>query len=153
MGRPHKADDDRRTETIAFRCTPAERLQIETHAAGAGIVASEYARMQALRGRVVVQQTRQLDHDALDQIRRIGVNLNQLARIANATGRVPSVLPRLCGIVERILAREFGAADDPRDSDDLNPPAPSPLEVPPPDGPERSEGAESAGALSEAKKT
>lgn len=108
MARPRKDDDHRRTETVAFRVTPAERMQLENAAIAAGLSASEYARGQALKGRVVVQQSRTLDHAAFDELRRVGVNLNQLARIANQAGRVPRELARACAALERILVRELG---------------------------------------------
>lgn len=107
MARPKKLPDELRIDTLAFRLTPAERLQIEDAARAAGVTASEYARMQTLRGRVVVQPRQSLDHAAFDQLRRIGVNLNQLARIANQTQRVPAGLTRACTAVENFLAREL----------------------------------------------
>ena len=107
MGRPRKDDEHRRTERLAFRLTQAEIMQIERSAIAAGVTASELARRQALKGRVIVQQQRALDHAVFDELRRIGVNLNQLARIANQTGRVPRELARLCAALEQILLREI----------------------------------------------
>jgi hypothetical protein len=127
MPRPKKNDDDRRTETLAFRLTPAERLRIEQAAVAAGRSASEYARELTLTGRVVMQQRLALDPASFDQLRRIGVNLNQLARLANQTKRLPPELGRTCAAVEQFLARAL-------DSGSLRP-APSPdsaVPLPPP---------------------
>ena len=107
MARPKKLPGDLKTDTIAFRITPAERLRIEEAARRAGLGPSEYARAQTLRGRVVVQERQTLGHAAFDQLRRIGVNLNQLARIANQTQRVPAELTRACEAVEQFLLREL----------------------------------------------
>jgi len=107
MPRPKKNDDDRRTETLAFRLTPAERLRIEQAAIAAGLSASEYARELTLKGRVVMQQRLALDPAAFDQLRRIGVNLNQLARLANQTQRLPPELSRVCAAVEQFILREL----------------------------------------------
>jgi hypothetical protein len=111
MARPRKDDDARLTETIAFRVTPAERLQLEADALAAGLnSAPEYARRKALRrGPVIVRQHRTLDHAVFDELRRIGNNLNQLARIANQTGRIPSRLEGVCAVLEQILVRELDA--------------------------------------------
>jgi len=109
MARPKKLPDELKIDTLAFRLTPAERLRIEMDARAAGVTASEYARMQTLRGRVTVQPRQALDHDAFDQLRRIGVNLNQIARIANTTERLPAGLGRACAAVEDFLRRELDA--------------------------------------------
>jgi hypothetical protein len=109
MPRPKKNDDDRRTETLAFRLTPAERLRIEQAAVAAGLSASEYARELTLTGRVVMQQRLALDPAAFDQLRRIGVNLNQLARLANQTKHVPAELTRACAAVEQFILRQLTA--------------------------------------------
>ena len=113
MPRPKKEPDARRTERINPRFTPAELLRIESAASVAGMSASEYVRMQALRGRVVVQQRRELSGEVFDELRRIGVNINQIARIANATGRAPARLETALETLERILLREMGDDDAP----------------------------------------
>lgn len=107
MVRPTKDTAERRTETLAFRLTPAERLQIEETAHTAGMSASAYARIQSLSGKVVVQQSRTLDPEAFDQLRRIGVNLNQLTRLAHGKQEIPPGLSRLCEQIEQLLAREL----------------------------------------------
>lgn len=125
MPRPRKPEDERRTETIAFRVTPAERLQAEMKAAAAGLPgAPEYARTLTLKGRVVVEQRRELDHAVFDELRRIGVNLNQLARIANQTGQVPGRLESALAALEQILAREIGETSARRAQRPVKPPAP-----------------------------
>ena len=113
MPRPKIEPDARRTERINPRFTPAELLRIESAASVAGMSASEYVRMQALRGRVVVQQRRELSGEAFDELRRIGVNINQLARIANTTGRAPARLETALETLEQILLREMGDDDAP----------------------------------------
>lgn len=116
MARPRKPTNELRTGTLAFRLTARERLEIEQAARSAGLSASEYARRQVLAGRVIVQTTHSLDRDTFDQLRRIGVNLNQIARIANQTDRIPASLPHVCATLEELLMRELGAG--PVESDD-----------------------------------
>ena len=109
MPRPRKDTDDRRSEALAFRLTPAERLQVEHAAIAAGLSASEYARELTLKGRIVMEKRIALDPAVFDQLRRIGVNLNQLARIANQSQQVPAGLTRACAAVEQFLLRELDA--------------------------------------------
>ncbi len=105
MARPRKDDGERRTERIAARLTPAERLHIETASREAGLQPSEYVRLQALKGRVVMRSTRSLDHATFDELRRIGVNLNQLTRLAHKNKSLPPQLPATLQALERVLAR------------------------------------------------
>lgn len=105
MARPKKQPAERRTISLSCRVTATERLGIETAAAHAGLSASEYMRRQALTGRVVVRERRVIDHATFDQLRRIGVNLNQLTRIAHQAGEVPAEVSRAAAIVERFVVR------------------------------------------------
>lgn len=107
MGRPKKQPADRRTISLSCRLTEAERLVIEQAATRAGMSASDYVRKQLLSGKVIVRETRRLDHAAFDQLRRIGVNLNQLTRIANRTGKIPYEIAKLSAAIERLIVREL----------------------------------------------
>ena len=123
MARPKKQPAERRTVSLSCRLTMAERLLIETAAAQAGLSLCEYVRRQVLKGKVSIQQNRALDHSTFDQLRRIGVNLNQLTRLAHQTGEIPPQISRAAAAVERVIRREIdaepGAAtdDDPGESD------------------------------------
>lgn len=104
MARPRKPSHELRTETVRFTVRPAEYVRIQQNAAASGESLADYARSMVLKGRVVVEQTRALDHAAYDQIRRIGVNLNQAVHKLNATGRIPPDLASAAASVERILS-------------------------------------------------
>ena len=107
MARPRKEPDERRSETLAIRMSAAERIRVEQAALAAGLNASEYARSLVLAGRVVVRQNRALDHAAFDELRRIGVNLNQLTRLAHQRGQFPAGLSDVFATLDRILIREL----------------------------------------------
>jgi Mobilization protein NikA len=104
MARPKKQPAERRMVSLSCRVTALERLRIDTAAAQAGLSASEYIRQQALRGRVIVAERRTLDPAAFDQLRRIGVNLNQLTRVAHSSGEIPPEMARAAAAVERVIA-------------------------------------------------
>lgn len=144
MPRPKKQPGERRTRRINPRFTPAEHAQVEQAALRAGMSAAEYARAQTLKGRVTLQSHRTLDPAAFDELRRIGVNLNQLARIANQSGRVPDRLGKALTQLETILTRELGggpatAAQARAAHDTAQParPAPRPESQPVPAAPAR----------------
>lgn len=103
MARPRKPAHDLRSEVVRFTVRPAEYVRIQQNAAAAGVPVSDYVRSMVLEGRVVIKQTRTLDHAAFDQLRRIGVNLNQAVHRLHAEGRIPPELPRAAAIVERFL--------------------------------------------------
>ena len=75
-------DSDKvKTEILRFRVTPSERERIERKAYGSYRTVSRYLRDCALGKEIVVIP----GVDALaDELRRIGVNLNQLTRAVNS---------------------------------------------------------------------
>ena len=106
MARPKKQTNDKREQWIKARVSPAEHADILVRAAGAGLSSSEFLRRAALSGEVVVQQDAASgDFETIDQLRRIGVNLNQLARVANRTGYMPDGLEEALAKVDRLLDR------------------------------------------------
>jgi hypothetical protein len=105
LARPRKPAHELRSETIRFTVCPSEYVRIQQNAAAAGESVSDYTRAMVLKGRVVVQQTRALDHAAYDQIRRLGVNLNQAVHKLHATGRIPPELLSSAAAIERILVK------------------------------------------------
>ena len=103
MARPTKLLEDRLTERIKFDLRGSDFLAAIQAAEKAGMTLTGYARQQFLRGRVVIKQTRQLDYGAYDQLRRIGVNLNQIARKFHQSGKPPKELSRMCVLIEKYL--------------------------------------------------
>jgi hypothetical protein len=84
---------ERRTASLRSWVTPAEHQRIREAATRAGTPLSDYVRELCLhRGgqpRVVAGTQRNPAAKALaDELRAIGINLNQLARVANQTGEL-----------------------------------------------------------------
>lgn len=105
MARPKKSHEERLTEHVSFRVSSSDLVAAYEEAAQARMTLTDYARMRFLKGRVVLKKTRQLDHATFDQLRRIGVNLNQLAHRANREKRMPSfpALSSACASIEKII--------------------------------------------------
>jgi uncharacterized protein (DUF1778 family) len=83
-GRPKKKPGEGRTAQIHVLLTEAERERIRTWASETNLTVSDFMRRRAL-GRPILPR---VDGEARRQLRRIGVNLNQLARVANMAGQL-----------------------------------------------------------------
>ena len=107
MARPKKRTSDRREQWIKARVSPAEHASFLTRAARARLSPSEFLRESALSSPqvVVAEETPQADFELTDQLRRIGVNLNQLTRVANKTGYMPDGLDEALAKVDQLLDR------------------------------------------------
>lgn len=90
------------------RCTAEEQAAIARRAKSAGLTQSAYLREVATTGRVVVKKP-QTDFALVNELRRLGVNLNQLAKVANRTGNVPeglaATLARMDAVLDAVLPR------------------------------------------------
>lgn len=83
MARPKKSAQDSRTHQLpAVRCNAWEYERITERAKSAGLSQSAYLRQMALYGKVQIKQSR-TDTAVILQLRRIGVNLNQLTHAAH----------------------------------------------------------------------
>lgn len=103
MSRPKKTAEERMTERIVFKVRPSDYLQAVILADKAGMTLSAYARQQFMFGRVIIKETRKLDYAAFEQLRRIGVNLNQITRRMHQTDRISPELDRICELLETVL--------------------------------------------------
>jgi len=85
----------RREKTVIVRCTAAEKRRVVRDAEKAGAPLSSYVRARLLDGAGEVREdpsprpARVQSRDRLvKELSAIGNNLNQIARVANATGEV-----------------------------------------------------------------
>lgn len=108
MARPRKGRDDQHSETLRCRLRPAEYLRIRQAAQQANMSVSDYVRRMLFTGTVVIKKTRTLDPAVYDELRRIGINLNQAVHKLHATGLIPPELARAAALVEAIM---LGIAD------------------------------------------
>ena len=95
---------EKRAEQINVRLTPKELALIEGKATAAKTTVTELVRTLALGRKVAVQYSRAPDFTTRDELRRIGVNLNQIARVLNAGGAANSSdLTALCGKLDSLF--------------------------------------------------
>lgn len=106
MPRPQKQPAEKRDMRVAFRLSAADAAALGSKAKDAGLSLSAYARQMALKGRVAVVRREAPDFAAIDQLRRIGVNLNQLTRAYHRRDAdEPDYLRELCRQIEQVLDR------------------------------------------------
>ncbi len=106
MARPRAPEEERRSECFAIRLTPAERLALQEEAERLSLSPTSLARQRLLRGRVVVQEHRQLDPRQVFELGRIGVNLNQIARALNSGQNInPAAIEAALAELRTLLAQ------------------------------------------------
>ena len=104
MPRPKKSPEEKRDLRVAFRLSAPDAEALGTRAKAAGLSVGAYARHMALRGKLEVVTRQEPDFALLDQLRRIGVNLNQLAREHHRRGvHDPDYLHALCERIESLI--------------------------------------------------
>ena len=97
-GRPALPDSERRTHRIGVNVNEAERQVIEAKAEATGLSVGVYLRQAGTGARLSSRASDRLYHE----LSRIGVNVNQMARMANATGQLPE-LEKLQVLLAQIL--------------------------------------------------
>jgi len=117
MARYSAANDtgERRTAGLTLWLTPTERQQLGDAARQNGAPLGEYIRELCLRrgGQTPIVAGTQRNPDAkrlADELRAIGINLNQLAHVANAVGgiRRENELDRVIEQLTDALSRVIG---------------------------------------------
>ncbi len=113
MARPNKLKEERLTKRVKFDLTPSDYAQALKDSQKAGMTLTAYARQQFLHGKVVIHQNRKLDHETFSELRRIGVNVNQLARAVNQSGNIPDHrLSNICLRLEDVLSKTINDSDN-----------------------------------------
>lgn len=84
MARPPLNDDNRRSINFTIRLTPAELRKLEAVAELCGKPPGTLMRERFFKGRFPDPKMPKVDSSTYFELKKIGVNLNQLARKANA---------------------------------------------------------------------
>ena len=110
MTRPRKNDAANRTRRLIVRLNDEEHARLCANAQKASLCVSEYVRRMAVTGHVVMREQSGYGMALASQLRKVGINLNQLTRLANFNGEVPSELAHVCKQVQTILDRIIDTA-------------------------------------------
>ena len=86
------------------RCTNDEFSIIQDNAGKAGLSMSEYVRSMALYGRLTIKEST-ADFALINELRKIGVNINQQTRKLNTYAQLPAALPPLWDKLSTLLDR------------------------------------------------
>ena len=109
IGRPKAAPGEGRVAVLSVRLTTFERAGVEAKAVRSGLSLSDYCR-RAILGHRVTESTepQQVNTEALVELNRVGVNLNQIACVANRGEPLPwsfaETLKAVLAAVERLAA-------------------------------------------------
>ncbi|HEY8781190.1 MAG TPA: plasmid mobilization relaxosome protein MobC [Mucilaginibacter sp.] len=94
MGRPRISKEAVRSVNFTIRLTETEQRTLEKVANTCGLSPSALVREKVLKGRFPEPRPGRIDLDTYLELKKIGVNLNQLTRLANA-GRMNQKLVEL----------------------------------------------------------
>ena len=99
-GRPRLIEAERRAYSIRPGFNQYEFEKLEQRAEAAGLDISEFVRRLALNQQFHALPT--INRQALVELSKIGVNLNQIARIANKKGEIPNEIAVVKSALEKI---------------------------------------------------
>lgn len=117
MARPRKIDGTKKIYRLVIRLNADERKTVESTAKSKGLKAYAYGRLKLLDCRVQKTIVAEIDHAVYLELKKIGVNLNQLTRVANS-GRLPAGIKELLfklheqqQLIIKILLRDRDSED------------------------------------------
>ena len=106
MARPRLAPDDKLSESVRISFRPSDYAAIADSADRARTNVTDFVRAAALGQKMTVIQSQAPDFDTRNELRRIGVNLNQIAKSMNARQQaLPASLVACCEQLETLLER------------------------------------------------
>lgn len=107
MARPTLSTNERRSRHVIFRVTEIQYGTLQERAECVGLSINDFARQLVLlrESQIKIKSTRRFDPALINQLARVGNNLNQLTQIAHMTGdispRLNIILDAIYDIVER----------------------------------------------------
>jgi hypothetical protein len=106
MPRPRKEPTLQRNRLLSCRLTAAELRRLQKTAHAASLTLSDFIRAVLVnRSVTVTQHVRTFDGELYEELRRIGVNLNQAVHRLHTTGHAPPELSRAAAAVEKAVMK------------------------------------------------
>jgi hypothetical protein len=106
MGRPHVDDKDKRVVQVNIRLTEDEYKKVSTYASDCDLTPANWIRKKVFTGKFPSPKLSVIDSFTYQELRKIGVNLNQAIHKINE-GEVPKfflgILLNLKKCIEHIL--------------------------------------------------
>lgn len=104
MARPKLDPAHKRTAQVNLPLSPVELGSLKAQADEANTTVTAFVRAAALGQRVTVTRSTAPDFATRDELRRIGVNLNQIAKALNANqSALPASLVSACEKLDRLF--------------------------------------------------
>ena len=104
MGRPRKSPEDSHTASVRVPLRPADFADLQAKADKAETTITDFVRAAALGQKFTVVESSAPDFETVEQLRRIGVNLNQIAKRMNQGRMVtPPAVTRAVAKLEKLL--------------------------------------------------
>lgn len=106
MARPKSAPTDRRDVRVNMRVSSTEAAILQQKADQAGMNITAFTRVAALGRRLPAASAQATDFETRHELRRIGTNLNQIAKAMNARREaIPHSLEQACAQLSAVLDR------------------------------------------------
>ncbi len=109
MARPKKQQHEKLDKVLPIRCTATDYKTLRARSEKAGLSLSTFVRDAALHSKIIVKQS-PIDFSLLQELKRSGNNLNQIAMHYNATGYVtPPEFDKVISLHDDILTKILNA--------------------------------------------
>lgn len=109
MARPKKQQQEKLNKVLPIRCTETDYQTLRSRAEKAGLSLSTFVRDSALNSKIIVNQSA-VDFSLLQELKRSGNNLNQIAMRYNATGLIsPPEFDKVISLHDDVLTKILNA--------------------------------------------
>ncbi len=102
MARPTKGDSEKLSAVLPVRCTETDKEIIRNRSKEVGMSSSQFLRELGTKGDIQMRQS-QYDFETVQQLRKLGININQQTKKLHATGFASKELKALWQKLDTVL--------------------------------------------------